>query len=228
MLHKRSDSVEPAGGGHRLPSWEFSWHIAGRFGTWGSWHEVTSLLELTGPREPPPTPAIARILAGISGALAYSSSFCPSLQLWLLRKNMSPSWISVTSQSLTWRWEEKSDLWVSQCTHYPERHVRKPCWSKHMEWTKTREQRPQREAPKCPGSSSEAVSQGYSVERRLPFLLGARNQRPTDGTSALLMLDPKTQNGRKTRNKPKCQQKGTGIHDMGVINADATPKTGKR
>lgn len=151
MLHKRSDRVEPAGGGHGLPSWEFSWHTGRRFGTWGAWHEVTSLLDLTGPREPSPTPAIARILAGISGALACSSSFCPSLQLWFLRKNMALSGISATCQSLTWRQEEKqSDLWVSLCTHYPECHVRKPCWGRHMEWTNIREQKPQREAPRCP------------------------------------------------------------------------------
>lgn len=154
MLHKRSDSVEPAGGSHRLPSWEFSWHTGGRFGTWGSWHEVTSLLELTEPREPsPPTPppTIAGILVGISGALACSSSFCPSLQLWFLKKKMSLSWISVTGQSLSWRREEKqSDRWVSLCTHYPELHMRNPCWGRHTEWTNTREQRPQREAPRCP------------------------------------------------------------------------------
>lgn len=150
MLHKTSDSVEPAGGSHRLPSWEFSWHTGGRFGTWGSWHEVTSLLELTGPREPsPPPPTIARILVGISGALACSSSFCSSLQLWFLKKKKK----YVPELNLCdWPVPE---LEARRETEWPLGFLAhslswKPCWGRHTEWTNTREQRTQREAPRCP------------------------------------------------------------------------------
>lgn len=197
MLHKTSDSVEPAGGSHRLPSWEFSWHTGGRFGTWGSWHEVTSLLELTGPRElSPPPPTIARILVGISGALACSSSFCSSLQLWFLKKKKKiRPWVESLWLASPWAGGEERNRVTSGF----------PCALTILNFTwespagadtrngPIQENREHRgKLPGAHGSCSEAVPQGYSLERWLPFLLGARKQKPTDVASALLMLDPKT------------------------------------
>lgn len=139
-----------------------------------------------------PPPAIAGILVGISGALACSSSFCPSLQLWFLKKKCP--WVESLWLASPWAGGEKRNRVTTGF----------PCALTILNFTwespagadtrngPIQENRDHRgKLPGAHGSSSEAVSQGYSMERRLPFLLGARNQKPTDVASALLMLDPK-------------------------------------